>query len=98
MDINLINFLEELETKGLFKSKVGEIDEKFKKFVDSLKISIEEKQILETLFNEAVKNSKNEFLEIGFLYGKEKKIKKYGSYILRAFDIGYPPYECLQGL
>ena len=47
MDINLINFLEELETKGLFKSKVGEIDEKFKKFVDSLKISIEEKQILE---------------------------------------------------
>ena len=33
MDINLINFLEELETKGLFKSKVGEIDEKFKKFV-----------------------------------------------------------------
>ena len=68
MDINLINFLEELETKGLFKSKVGEIDEKFKKFVDSLKISIEEK-----LFNEAVENSKNEFLEIGFLYGKEKK-------------------------
>ena len=33
MDINLINFLEELETKGLFKSKVGEIDEKFKKFL-----------------------------------------------------------------
>ena len=25
MDINLINFLEELETKGLFKSKVGEL-------------------------------------------------------------------------
>ena len=73
MDINLINFLEELETKGLFKSKVGEFDEKFKKLVDSLKISIEEKQILETLFNEAVENSKNEFLEIGFLYGKEKK-------------------------
>ena len=73
MDINLINFLEELETKGLFKSKVGEIDEKFKKIVDSLKISIEEKQILETLFNEAVENSKNECLEIGFLYGKEKK-------------------------
>ena len=39
MDINLINFLEELET----------------------------------LFNEAVESSKNEFLEIGFLYGKEKK-------------------------
>ena len=33
MDINLINFLEELETKGLFKSKAGEIDEKFKKFI-----------------------------------------------------------------
>ena len=60
MDINLINFLEELETKGLFKSKAGEIDEKFKKFINSLKISIEEKQKLE-------------FLEIGFLYGKEKK-------------------------
>lgn len=73
MDINLINFLEELETKGLFKSKVGEIDEKFKKFVDSLQISIEEKQTLETLFNEAVESSKNEFLEIGFLYCKEKK-------------------------
>ena len=70
MDINLINFLEELETKGLFKSKAGEIDEKF---INSLKISIEEKQKLETLFNEAVENSKNEFLEIGFLYGKEKK-------------------------
>lgn len=25
MDINLINFLEELETKGLFKSKVGKL-------------------------------------------------------------------------
>ncbi|MFA1744108.1 hypothetical protein ACDQ58_03770 [Fusobacterium animalis] len=73
MDINLINFLEELETKGLFKSKVGEIDEKFKKIVDSLKISIEEKQELETLFNKAVEVSKNEFLEIGFLYCKEKK-------------------------
>ena len=34
MDINLINFLEELETKGLFKSKAGEIDEKFKKFIN----------------------------------------------------------------
>ena len=77
MDINLINFLEELETKGLFKSKAGEIDEKFKKFINSLKISIEEKQELETLFNEAVESSKNEFLEIGFLYGKEKKVKIY---------------------
>ena len=73
MDINLINFLEELETKGLFKSKVGEFDEKFKKLVDSLNISIEEKQELETLFNKAVEVSKNEFLEIGFLYGKERK-------------------------
>ena len=73
MNINLINFLEELETKGLFKSKVGEFDEKFKKLVDSLNISIEEKQELETLFNKAVEVSKNEFLEIGFLYGKEKK-------------------------
>ena len=71
MDINLINFLEELETKGLFKSKVVEIDEKFKKFINSLKISIVEKQKLETLFNEAVERSKNEFLEIGFLYGNE---------------------------
>ena len=78
MDINLINFLEELETKGLFKSKVGEFDEKFKKLVDSLNISIEEKQELETLFNKAVEVSKNEFLEIGFLYCKEKN-KKYGS-------------------
>ena len=73
MDINLINFLEELETKGLFKSKAGEIDEKFKKFINSLKISIEEKQELETLFNKAVEVSKNEFLEVGFLYCKEKK-------------------------
>lgn len=73
MNVNLINFLEELETKGLFKSKAGEIDEKFKKFINSLKISIEEKQELETLFNKAVEVSKNEFLEIGFLYGKEKK-------------------------
>lgn len=73
MSINLINFLEELETKGLFKSKVGEFDEKFKKLVDSLNISIEEKQELETLFNKAVEVSKNEFLEIGFLYCKEKK-------------------------
>ena len=73
MDINLINFLEELETKGLFKSKVGEFDEKFKKLVDSLDISIEEKQELETLFNKAVEVSKNEFLEIGFLCCKEKK-------------------------
>ena len=73
MNINLINFLEELETKGLFKSKVGEIDEKFKKFINSLNISIEEKQELETLFNKAVEVSKNEFLEIGFLYCKEKK-------------------------
>ena len=73
MNINLINFLEELETKGLFKSKVGEFDEKFKKLVDSLDISIEEKQELETLFNKAVEVSKNEFLEIGFLYGKERK-------------------------
>ena len=73
MNINLINFLEELETKGLFKSKVGEFDEKFKKLVDSLNISIEEKQELETLFNKAVEVSKNEFLEIGFLYGKERK-------------------------
>jgi len=72
MDINLINFLEELETKGLFKSKAGEIDEKFKKFINSLKISIEEKQELETIFNEAIETSKNEFLEIGFLYGKER--------------------------
>ena len=78
MNINLINFLEELETKGLFKSKVGEFDEKFKKLVDSLNISIEEKQELETLFNKAVEVSKNEFLEIGFLYCKEKN-KKYGS-------------------
>jgi len=67
MNVNLINFLEELETKGLFKSKVGEFDEKFKKLVDSLNISIEEKQELETLFNKAVEVSKNEFLEIGFL-------------------------------
>ena len=73
MNVNLINFLEELETKGLFKSKVGEFDEKFKKLVDSLNISIEEKQELETLFNKAVEGSKNEFLEIGFLYCKEKK-------------------------
>lgn len=73
MNINLINFLEELETKGLFKSKVGEFDEKFKKLVDSLNISIEEKQELETIFNKAVEVSKNEFLEIGFLYGKERK-------------------------
>ena len=73
MNVNLINFLEELETKGLFKSKVGEFDEKFKKLVDSLNISIEEKQELETLFNKAVEVSKNEFLEIGFLYCKEKK-------------------------
>ena len=73
MNINLINFLEELETKGLFKSKVGEFDEKFKKSVDSLNISIEEKQELETIFNKAVEVSKNEFLEIGFLYGKERK-------------------------
>lgn len=73
MNINLINFLEELETKGLFKSKVGEFDEKFKKLVDSLNISIEEKQELETVFNKAVEVSKNEFLEIGFLYGKERK-------------------------
>ena len=73
MNINLINFLEEVETKGLFKSKVGEFDEKFKKLVDSLNISIEEKQELETLFNKAVEVSKNEFLEIGFLYGKERK-------------------------
>lgn len=72
MNINLINFLEELETKGLFKSKVGEFDEKFKKLVDSLNISIEEKQELETIFNKAVEVSKNEFLEIGFLYGKER--------------------------
>jgi hypothetical protein len=72
MDINLINFLEELETKGLFKSKAGGIDEKFKKFINSLKISIEEKQELETIFNEAIETSKNEFLEIGFLYGKER--------------------------
>ena len=50
MDINLINFLEELETKGLFKSKAGEIDEKFKKFINSLKISIEEKQKLEVVW------------------------------------------------
>jgi len=78
MNVNLINFLEELETKGLFKSKVGEFDEKFKKLVDSLNISIEEKQELETLFNKAVEVSKNEFLEIGFLYCKEKN-KKYGS-------------------
>lgn len=73
MDISLINFLEELGKKGLFKSKVGEFDEKFKKLVDSLNISIEEKQELETLFNKAVEVSKNEFLEIGFLYCKEKK-------------------------
>lgn len=73
MNINLINFLEELETKGLFKSKVGEFDEKFKKLVDGLNISIEEKQEIETLFNKAVEVSRNEFLEIGFLYGKEKK-------------------------
>ena len=72
MDINLINFLEELETKGLFKSKAGEIDEKFKKFINSLKISIEEKQELETIFNEAIETSNNEFLEIGFLYCKER--------------------------
>ena len=72
MEINLINFLEELGAKGLFKSKVGEFDEKFKRFVDSLKISIEEKQELETIFNEAIETSKNEFLEIGFLYGKAK--------------------------
>lgn len=72
MNINLINFLEELEAKGLFKSKVGEFDEKFKKLVDSLNISIEEKQELETIFNKAVEVSKNEFLEIGFLYGKER--------------------------
>ena len=78
MNVNLINFLEELETKGLFKSKVGEFDEKFKNLVDSLNISIEEKQELETLFNKAVEVSKNEFLEIGFLYCKEKN-KKYGS-------------------
>ena len=26
MNVNLINFLEELETKGLFKSKAGEIE------------------------------------------------------------------------
>ena len=51
MEINLINFLEELGAKGLFKSKVGEFDEKFKRFVDGLKISIEEKQELETIFN-----------------------------------------------
>lgn len=75
MNVNLINFLEELETKGLFKSKVGEFDEKFKKLVDSLDISIEEKQELETLFNKAVEVSKNEFLEIGFLYCKRKKIR-----------------------
>ena len=73
MNVNLINFLEELETKGLFKSKAGEIDEKFKKFINSLKISIEEKQELETIFNEAIETSKNEFLEIRFLYCKEKK-------------------------
>lgn len=73
MNINLINFLEELEAKGLFKSKVGEFDEKFKKIVDTLGISIEKKQELETIFNKAVEVSKNEFLEIGFLYGKEKK-------------------------
>ena len=73
MNVNLINFLEELGAKGLFKSKVGEFDEKFKKLVDSLNISIEEKQELETLFNKAVEVSKNEFLEIGFLYCKEKK-------------------------
>ena len=72
MNINLINFLEELEAKGLFKSKVGEFDEKFKKIVDTLGISIEEKQELETIFNKAVEASKNEFLEIGFLYGKER--------------------------
>ena len=78
MNVNLINFLEELETKRLFKSKLGECDEKFKKLVDSLNISIEEKQELETLFNKAVEVSKNEFLEIGFLYCKEKN-KKYGS-------------------
>ena len=72
MNINLINFLEELEAKGLFKSKVGEFDEKFKKIVDTLGISIEEKQELETIFNKAVEVSKNEFLEIGFLYGKER--------------------------
>ena len=73
MNVNLINFLEELEAKGLFKSKVGEFDEKFKKIVDTLGISIEKKQELETIFNKAVEVSKNEFLEIGFLYCKEKK-------------------------
>jgi len=46
--------------------------ETYKRFVDGLKISIEEKQELETIFNEAIETSKNEFLEIGFLYGKEK--------------------------
>ena len=57
-------------------TNISEISEEGKRkiydFIELIKISIEEKQELETIFNEAIETSKNEFLEIGFLYGKEK--------------------------
>ena len=75
MDINLINFLEELETKGLFKSKAGEIDEKFKKFINSLKISIEEKQKWKLFLMRQLKIQKMNFSKLVFSMVKKKNKK-----------------------
>ena len=78
MDINLINFLEELETKGLFKSKVGEIDEKFKKFVDSLKFLLKKNRYWKLFLMRQLKIQKMNFWKLVFSMVK-KKNKKYGS-------------------